>query len=483
MNKKKLLSFVLCLALLMSGFIYSNNLPTAKSGTTGVYESKVPVTPPEKDFSYEPISDGFAEGVTITGYSGKETKIIIPETIDGLDVVDLASDVFSHNESLTYIKLPSKLLYLSGNCFTGCSSLMEIDVSEENPYFMSIDGVLYYKDESDNTPTILANFPGGKGGVFTVPYGVDTIGAYAFSECYNLTEVNMYNTVITIDSYAFAHCWNLQTIRLSDNLRILRKKALAHCDSLKRIDLPSNITYMGEDAVLGDIDSNDNKFYYFVDGISCTKDSYAHNYLVKQGLPADIIILNKPAITDNDTGIRVIDAYSILPADKDIDIVIKEASISEVENILPTRYSRGFVFDISFTESNKDYPLNGKLILNFDKVCPGAIPSATKVYQQIGNELVLVSGSAQTPFVGAQITNGGRFVILVNDDFSKTGDVDGDGVVSLFDVKAALHASIGNLMLTSEQSSAANADGSTDNKITTEDARAILRLAGGMSAE
>ena len=114
-----------------------------------------------------------------------------------------------------------------------------------------------------------------------------------------------------------------------------------------------------------------------------------------------------------------------------------------------------------------------------DAVCPGASPSATKVYQQIGDELVLVSGSAHTPFIGAQISEGGRFVVLINNDFSLRGDIDGDGVVTLFDAKAALHASTGTLRLTEEQKIAANVDKTSD-KITTEDARKILRIAGGM---
>ena len=66
---------------------------------------------------------------------------------------------------------------------------------------------------------------------------------------------------------------------------------------------------------------------------------------------------------------------------------------------------------------------------------------------------------------------------------AEKGDIDGDGVVTLFDVKAALYASTNRLTLTPEQKLAANIDNSQDGKITTEDARKILRLAGGMNAE
>jgi hypothetical protein len=267
------------------------------------------------------------------------------------------------------------------------------------------------------------------------------------------------------------------------NIYSISNEALSHCDSLTRIDLPSNLTEIGTDAFLGGIDSNNNKFYYFIDGISCTQGSYAYDYLIKQALPKDIIIVNKPSITDNDTGIRLIDAYGILPENEMLDIVVKSVPLAEVEHLLPTRYSSAYVFDIDIINNNKTFTPDGKVVFDFDAVCLDAIPSATKVYQKIGDELIRVSGSVHSPFIGAQVTEGGRFIILVNDDFSLKGDIDGDGIISLFDVKAALYVSTSKLTLTAEQKIAANIDNSQDGKITTEDARKILRLAGGMNAE
>lgn len=483
-----MLSFALCLCLLLSCLAIFDNAPTAVGGATGVYESPEPVMPPESDFTYDYYSDDVEEFVYITAYLGKETKIIVPEALDGIPVMGLESSAFSGNEKITSVTLPSTLVNLNGDAFKLCSSLTEILVHEDNPYLISVDGVLYYKNMDEKSsdfgkPEYLSNFPAGKGGAFTVPYGVRTIGPYAFSHCYKLTEVNMYNTVTTINNNAFSYCWNLEKIRLSDNLKYLRDRALAYCDSLKHIDLPSSLTYIGVDAVLGGIDSNDNKFYYFVDGISCTKDSYVHQYLVKQLLPQDIIILNNPSITDNSTGIKLVDAYNTLPKNQMLDITVEPVPLSEVEQLLPTRYSEAYAFDIDITKDNEAFTLNGKVVFNFDSVCPDAIPSATKVYQQVGDELVLVSGSAHSPLICAQASEGGRFIVVTNNDFSLKGDIDGDGVVTLFDVKAALHATAGTLSLTPEQRLAANVHDSQNNKITTEDARKILRLAGGMSIE
>ena len=151
MTIKKLLSFVLCLALLFSCLVFTNKMPTAKGGKSEIYESTEPVIPSENDFSYEMITEFEEDGVIITAYHGKETKIIIPETLDGSVVSDIASDVFAGNESLSYIKLPSGLMFIGGDAFKRCSSLTQIDVDENNPYFISVDGVLYYKNTDENS--------------------------------------------------------------------------------------------------------------------------------------------------------------------------------------------------------------------------------------------------------------------------------------------------------------------------------------------
>ena len=488
MNKKKLLSLVLCFAVLLSVLFSPGNPIIAEGVETTIYESPEPVTPPETDFTYQRVSDDDADGIIITGYSGNETQIIIPETLDDLVVTEIAADVFAGNKNLTYIKLPAGLLYLAGDAFKECFSLKEIDIDENNADYVSIDGVLYIKDPEPNSenyekPFFLSNFPAGKGGSFTIPYGVRTIGSYAFGWCYNLTEVKMYNTVTTINAYAFSHCWGLERIRLSDNLKTMGKEALAHCESLRYIDLPTSLMSIGKDALLGDIDYENNKFYYFTDGISCSTDSYAYKYLLDQWLPESIIIKKDPSITDIDSGLKVLDPYRNLPKDGVLDIVVTPVDVAEIENILPIRYSSAFAFDVSFTLNGEAYSPKGELFLNFDEACDSPIPSATKVYKFENNKLINVGGTAHLPFVGAQITSGGRFVVLANNDFSLKGDIDGDGKVTLFDVNTALYAATNSLYLTPEQKTAANVDNSQDGKITTEDARKILRLAGGMNIE
>ncbi len=473
------------LVLLTSAFILPDSTAGAEFVSTPAAQSSEAVTPDESEFEYELLPVQNPTKASILFYSGSADKIIIPDTLGGYPVEIIDCTAFVGNDLLTYVRIPASVNQVIGNIFNMCLSLEKIEVDENNKYYKAVDGVLYGIDTEKNSPTYgeiktLISFPAGRGGSFTVPYGVETIDVAAFDYCYNLTSIDMYNTVTKINDNAFSFCWGLESIRFSDNLRSLGSYALSHCDMLTSFYLPATLTVIGRDAFMGDYDSSGNKIYFFTNGVRCVKNSYAHKYLKAQALPDSIIIMDNRTITDIDTGITVIDHKNILPLDKNIDISSKPVDIAEVESLFPVRYNKAYAYDIELVCDGKTYNPVDNFIIRFDKLDKDVIPSATKLYKLTGTTAVPVNGTPSTPFVGTQTKTGGRFFILSNNDFSLKGDIDGDGKVTLFDARAALHAATGTLTLTPEQAAAANADDSTDKKITTVDARVILRYAAGI---
>ena len=91
--------------------------------------------------------------------------------------------------------------------FSGCDRLTNIDVSENNKSYTSVDGVLFNKNK-----TILIRYPVDKYTNYTIPDGVTSIGVGAFSGCDSLTSITIPDSVTSIGKRAFFACNNLADV-------------------------------------------------------------------------------------------------------------------------------------------------------------------------------------------------------------------------------------------------------------------------------
>lgn len=118
--------------------------------------------------------------------------------------------------------------------FDGCSNLTEINVSKENNYFCSIDGILYSKDAS-----VLKRCGEGKKGEIMIPNSVTKIWSSAFYNCSGLTTVTIPdqvdNSFFDIGSYAFWYCSGLTSVTLPSSYVTIGDRALFGCTSLAEI--------------------------------------------------------------------------------------------------------------------------------------------------------------------------------------------------------------------------------------------------------
>lgn len=75
----------------------------------------------------------------------------------------------------------------------------------------------------------------------SVKQGVTVIGATAFMNCINLTEVNLPDSIEQIGTDAFSQCKALQNIYLSENVKVIGSSAFSNCSSLMEVRLPSKL--------------------------------------------------------------------------------------------------------------------------------------------------------------------------------------------------------------------------------------------------
>ena len=108
------------------------------------------------------------------------------------------------------IVIPSGVTSIGKWAFSDCSSLASIDVSGDNAYYTSVDGILFNKDL-----TTIVSFPQGyELKEYTIPSGVTSIGECAFEECYSLKSITLPSGVTSIGWWAFDGCLSLESIHL-----------------------------------------------------------------------------------------------------------------------------------------------------------------------------------------------------------------------------------------------------------------------------
>ena len=153
--------------------------------------------------------------ITINGYTGTNSVITIPATLNGLLVTSIAIDAFQ-DSVLTDITLPGSITnlvnwYYGIGAFEGCLTLTAINVDAANPTYSSVNGVLF-----DKSQTTLLLYPPVLTGHFTIPAGVTRIGNDAFIGC-SLTEVTIPSSLSYIGVAAFANSANLTKVYCEGN--------------------------------------------------------------------------------------------------------------------------------------------------------------------------------------------------------------------------------------------------------------------------
>ena len=161
-------------------------------------------------------------------------EIELPECLE-----TISNRVFADCYMMTELSLPAGLRSLYSSAFDGCASLCTIRVHEDNPYFFTDNGMLYYRDSYGNQELVLC--PKSASGTVSVLDGTRYIEAYAFSDCLDLTEVDLPDSLVSIYSNAFARCQNLRDVDLPYNLEVLNWYSFQDCGALETITIPASL--------------------------------------------------------------------------------------------------------------------------------------------------------------------------------------------------------------------------------------------------
>ena len=113
---------------------------------------------------------------------------------------------------------------------------------------------LTYRKQSNGI--IIIDCESAAAGLVSIPELIDglpvtSIAANAFSDCSNITEVVLPETVINLGSSAFSNCSSLLTVNLPAGLTELPNYLFYQCSALNQITFPEGLNTIGHDAFNG----------------------------------------------------------------------------------------------------------------------------------------------------------------------------------------------------------------------------------------
>ncbi len=185
------------------------------------------------------------EGKALSEYKGNSSheSLVIPAEIDGKPVVELADYAVSAAEYLKTITIGKNVKTISYRAFCGTvRNLTAYVVDEENPYFCSVDGVLFNKEK-----TVLVAYPNMRAGTeYVIPDGVTTISSCAFFMCDHLTKVTFPATVVKVEDFGFFKCGGLEHIELNEGLKEVGANGFSFSEGLLELHLPSTLEKIGD---------------------------------------------------------------------------------------------------------------------------------------------------------------------------------------------------------------------------------------------
>lgn len=239
-------------------------------GYTGNAPRHYELSKMDYDYSYEILNDGT---LRLYQYEGTDTNIVVPDTIDGRKVTVLGNSTFQYctqASDIESVTLPDSLTTIEKNAFDNCeklksvtippnvssiglaafveglseSSLTEIKVDPENPYFSEKDGVVFSKDG-----TKLIVFPSGRSGDYQIPDGTVSVGDYAFYYCVNVSSITVPGSVRSLGEGAFGNCSSLTKAVLNEGLEEIGEYAFQSSSGIRDIIIPASVKSVGKNGL------------------------------------------------------------------------------------------------------------------------------------------------------------------------------------------------------------------------------------------
>lgn len=159
-------------------------------------------------------------------------------------VAAIGEGAFLNCNELVSLRLPASLSSFDP-AMLGCKKLTDLTVSEKNPNFSSVDGVLFSKDKT----TLVYYLPTRENAEYTVPDGTKEIADKAFSENVSLAKVTLPASLERVGANAFSNCMSLETVSFAaESKQLVIDDRAFNNTAVSSVSLPAGVSALGDEV-------------------------------------------------------------------------------------------------------------------------------------------------------------------------------------------------------------------------------------------
>lgn len=172
--------------------------------------------------------------IVLKGYNGNSDNIVIPKSINGIEVKEIGDMFLQNNDKAVSIVIPEGIEKIGVCAFEGCSGLSKITMPDtvENIGEQAFSGCISLKS-------------------IVLPADLRLIQDGVFSGCTGLRKISIPDSVSVIGESAFEDCKNITEIAFGSGITVIGEKAFYNCKGIQKVTIPQSVQAIGEDSFTG----------------------------------------------------------------------------------------------------------------------------------------------------------------------------------------------------------------------------------------
>ena len=183
------------------------------------------------------------DGHVLLKYKGTDAVVVIP---DNLGIVEIASNAFLLNKTITSVTIPNGVLAIGKSAFSNCDNLSAVNLPStlvdigENAF----ESCISLKSISIPSSVTNCGFSPFLGTSITTAQFIDGGKTLIYVPA-DLIGYIIPNTVTKINGRAFFNCTMMLSVSIPQSVTYIGQDAFGYCVKFNAIILPNNITYFG----------------------------------------------------------------------------------------------------------------------------------------------------------------------------------------------------------------------------------------------